>query len=517
MHELPGMEDVQGMRPEAGPQSEPAPRLKTINRKQLLLRPVDVERLVPEDHEVRAIWEFTGHLDLTAYYQAIHAVEGRAGCAAFDPRLLVSIWIYAYSKGIGSAREISRLCEYDPAYQWLTGMEPINYHTLADFRSSHKDSLDQLFAQVLGIMSAEGLITLERVMHDGTKVRALAGSNSFRREERIKEHLRAAEELVRQTPDDSDSGASCKEKASLGAERARERAAQEKKERMELALLELEKIRTTKSGEEKKEARVSMTDPEARIMKQPDGGYAPAYNLQLSTDAACDIIVGTGVSQRSDDFKELVPALERIEENTGKKPTQVVADGGFTSRENILAMEARGVDFIGSPDGSNPSAGQSKNRGVDPAFRPEHFAYDEKNNTYTCPQGRTLRPQGKEARIGKTKYIYRATTRDCSSCSHKEKCCPKAKMRSLVRSVDDPVVVSFLEKMKTEKAKAAYKQRGPIAEFPHAWIKEKIGLRQFHLRGLLKVGMEALWACLTYNIQQWIRLCWRPGLAKAGV
>jgi transposase len=119
MHELPGMEDVKGARPKEGPQSEPAPRLKTINRKQLILRPIDVERLVPDDHEVRAIWEFTGHLDLTLYYRTIHAVEGRAGCTAFAPRLLVSIWVYAYSKGIGSARKISRLCGYDPAYQWL--------------------------------------------------------------------------------------------------------------------------------------------------------------------------------------------------------------------------------------------------------------------------------------------------------------------------------------------------------------------------------------------------------------
>src|SRR5208337_4154379 len=109
MDELPGFETVKGSRPDGLPESEPAPRLKTINRKQLLLRPIDVERLVPDDHEVRAIWEFTGHLDLTAYSQAIHAVEGRAGCTAFDPRLLVSIWIYAYSKGVGSAREISRL------------------------------------------------------------------------------------------------------------------------------------------------------------------------------------------------------------------------------------------------------------------------------------------------------------------------------------------------------------------------------------------------------------------------
>jgi hypothetical protein len=86
-----------------------------------------------------------------------------------------------------------------------------------------------------------------------------------------------------------------------------------------------------------------------------------------------------------------------------------------------------------------------------------------------------------------------------------------------VRRVADPAVVSFMEKMKTEEAKKIYKQRSGIAEFPHAWIKEKIGLRQFRLRGLLKVGMESLWACLTYNIQQWIRLCWRPKLAKAEV
>lgn len=517
MDDLPGFETVQGNKPLDGlPESEPAPRLKPINRKQLLLIPVDVERLVPLDHEVRAIWEFTGHLDLTAYYQAIHAVEGRAGCTAFDPRLLASIWIYAYSKGIGSAREISRLCDYDPAYQWLTGMEPINYHTLADFRSSHKDSLDQLFVQVLGIMSAEGLITLERVMHDGTKIKALAGNNSFRREERIREHLKAAEEQMQQSPDDSDSGVSCKEEASLRAERARERAAQEKKERMEHALLELEKIGKTKSRGKKKEARVSMTDPDARIMKQSDGGYAPSYNLQLSTDATAGVIIGVGMSQRPEDVNELMPAIARIEENLGEIPRQVVADGGYTHWENIVAMNAAGIDFIGSLMDRNRVAGQCAQRGVGDAFRPEHFVYDEQNDTYTCPKGKTLRYNGQEKLIGRTRHIYRARKKDCGLCPHRGQCCPgKANRRSVVRRVPDPAVVFFVEKMKTEKAKAIYKQRSAIAEFPHAWIKEKLCLRQFHLRGLVKVGMEALWACLTYNIQQWIRLCWRPKLAKA--
>jgi transposase len=508
--ELPGFETVKGSRPDGLPEREPAPRLKTINRKQLLLRPVDVERLVPDDHEVRAIWEFTGHLDLTSYYQDIASVEGKAGSPAFDPRLLLCLWIYAYSKGTGSAREISRLCDYDPAYQWLTGMEPVNYHTLADFRSSHKDSLDRLFVEVLSIMSAEGLITLERVMHDGTKVKALAGSNSFRREERIREHLRAAEEQLQAPPD---------EEASLREQKARERAVKEKEERMGHALQELEKMRETKPDEEKKEARASMTDPDARIMKQWDGGRVPAYNVQVSTDAAADVIIGVGVSQRPDDTQELMPAVERIEKNLGEVPRHMVADGGYTSWENVVAMDGAGIDFIGSiTDRATQTAGSFKQRGVDAAFRPEHFAYDGTSDTYTCPEGKILRHNGRVKRAGRTNHRYRSRRKDCVACPRREKCCPgKANMRTVVRRVDDPAIVAFTEKMKTKEAKEIYKQRAAIAEFPHAWIKERIGLRQFRLRGLLKVGMEALWACLTYNIQQWIRLCWRPRLAKAAM
>ena len=508
MDDLPGFELVRGIEPSNGsPASEPAPRLKQINRKQLLLRPVDVERLVPEEHEVRAIWEFTGHLDLTVYYQMIHAVEGRAGCTAFDPRLLVCIWLYAYSKGIGSAREISRLCDYDPAYQWLTGMEPVNYHTLADFRSSHKDALDRLFTQVLGIMSAEGLITLERVMQDGTKIKALAGADSLRREERIREHLQAAEEQVRQSLDDE---------ASLRVQKARERSVKEKKGRMEHALRELEKM---SAGAGKKNNRVSTTDPDARVMKQSNGGYAPAYNVQLSTDAVAGVIIDVAVSQRPDDSQELVPAVERIEERMGSVPRQIVADGGYTSWENVVAMDRAHVDFIGSvTDRTAQMAAWFKRRGVDDAFHAEQFIYDGTSDTYTCPAGKILRRNGRMKRTGRTNYMYRSRRSDCRLCPHKQKCCPgKSNMRSIVRRVDDPVLTSFLEKMKTEEAKRIYKQRGAIAEFPHAWIKEKIGLRQFHLRGLHKVGIEALWACLTYNIQQWVRLCWRPKLAKAGV
>ena len=482
-------------------------RLKPINRQQMMLRPIEVDRLVPEDHEVRAIWEFVGRLDLSRYYEAIEVVEGEAGRPALNPHLMISLWIYAYSKGVGSAREISRLCEYDPAYQWMTGLESVNYHTLSDFRVKHKEGLGELFTQILGIMSAEGLISLERVMHDGTKIKACASSDTFRRENRVRAHLEAARQQVAEMGDPRTT-----EEVSPRVAKARQRAVQEKRERLEKALEELEKVRALKSSqEEKKEARVSLSDPEARVMKQSDGGYAPSYNVQISTDAKEKVIVGIGVSQSGSDYEELVPAVDRVELQMGKEPGQVVVDGGFTSRDNILAMSEREVDLIGSMGtGTSQSAGQMKRRGVDASFYPEVFHYDGISDTYSCPAGKILRANGEEKRPGRTSYKYRACATDCQRCPFQQKCCPQNGPRSIVRGVDAPEVAAFIAKMETDEGKKIYRQRGPVAEFPNAWIKDKIGLRQFRLRGLVKVGMEVLWAALTYNIKQWIRLCWRP-------
>ncbi len=506
--------NTSGLRTEKGEQEKArSVRLKRINREQMVLRPMDVERLVLEDHEVRAIWEFVGRMDLSRYYEEIEVVEGEAGRSATDPQLLISLWIYGYSRGVSAAREIGRLCEYDPAYQWLTGLELVNYHTLSDFRVDHKEALDELFTEVLGLLSAEGLISLERVMHDGSKVKACASGDTFRREGRIRAHLELAREQVEGMGDPR-----AAEEVSPRVAKARQRAVRERKERLEKALEELEKIRATKSSQaEKREVRVSMTDPEARVMKQSDGGYAPSYNVQLSTDAKEKVIVGVEVSQCGVDYEQLVPAEERLEETMGTVPKQMVTDGGFVSRENILAMKEKGVDFLGPMGvGVAQSAGQMRRRGVDPSFYPEAFYYDVARDTYGCPAGKNLRSDGEEKRPGRTNYKYRASAADCRQCPFKEKCCPQngARGRTIVRGVDDPVVVAHREKMETEEAKQIYRQRGAVAEFPNAWIKEKIGLRQFRLQGLIKVGMEVLWACLAYNIQQWIRLCWRPQWAR---
>jgi transposase len=510
---LPGVDPLPvGSDPVGEPPAKVVPRLKAIHRSQMIFRQVDVEHLVEEDHAARAIWAFVGRMDLSAFTATIKAVQGVAGREPWDPRLLISLWVYAYSRGIGSAREIARRCEYDPAFQWLTGMQEVNYHTLSDFRVDHQTALDDLFAQVLGALSVEGLITLKRVMHDGTKIQASAGADTFRRKERVRKHLEAAREHVKAMGDP-------REDTTARQRAARERAARERTERLEQAMTELETIRQAKAGEEAKEqARVSLTDPEARIMKQSNGGYAPSYNAQVTTDAAHGMIVGVGVSQSSSDYGELLGAMDRVGEDFGRKPDQGVADGGFTSRENILGMDERGVDFIGSLDEHDAqSAGQMKRRGVAEAFYPQAFEYDAGEDRYRCPAGHWLHHAGQEKRTGVVHHQYRARQADCAACRWKGQCCPEnpEKGRSVIRAVEAPAVQAFIEKMRTAAAQAVYRLRGAVAEFPNAWIKAKIGLRQFRVRGLRKVRCELLWACLTHNIQQWTRLSWRPGLATA--
>jgi transposase len=487
------------------------PRVKPVDRSQLIWRTVDLEHLIEQDHPARAIWELTGQLDLQAFYGLIGAVEGVAGRTPWDPRLLVSLWIYGHSRGIGSAREIERRCAFEPGFQWLCGMEPINHHTLSDFRVDHGPALEELFVELLGTLSAQGVVSLERVMHDGTKIKACAGADTFRREPSLQAHLEAARQQVQSLAAES------LETQSKGQQAARQRAARERQERVEQALEQLKEIRQAKDhAKEKEEARASLSDPTARKMKQPDGGYVPGYNVQISTEASHKIIVAASVSQNGSDYGHLVDAVAQVQENLQGKPQQVVADGGYTSKENILSMAAQGIDFIGSL-GEQQVKGDNclQHHGVALEFSAEAFSYDATEDLYRCPAGQVLRKVGQDQRrIGVLRHQYRAQRSSCRDCPFKAQCCPQsAQGRSLTRSVDVPEVQQFREKMQSTEAKEIYRQRGPVAEFPNAWIKEKLGLRRFRLRGLVKVGLEVLWACLTYNIQQWIRFCWRPSLA----
>ena len=489
------------------------PRLQAINRRQMVLRPMAVEQLIGDDHAARAIWELVGQRDLSRFYAEIKAVEGVAGREPVDPQLLISLWIYGYSEKIGSAREIERRCQQlHPGFGWLTGLTVINHHTLSDFRTEHGEALEQLFVEVLGVLSQAGVVSLERVMHDGTKIKANAADNSFRREPRLRQHLEAARQQVQRLEQQAEQDPDGRVQ-SRRQRQAQMRAARERQQRIEQSLAELEQIRASQNtAEQRAQARASLTDPEARMMKQAHGAIGPAYNVQISTDAGQRVIVGVGVSQAATDTAELEPAVERIEANLHQKPQQLVVDGGFTHQATVAAMEQRQIELIGSlTDRTALTESRLRQRGVAPEFFPSAFTYDATHNHYTCPAGNRLRYEGREKQTGTTRYRYRAASADCQACPFQPHCCPDSRQgRSLVRTEDAPAMAAFKAKMETPAAQQIYKQRAGVAEFPNAWIKDKLGLRQFRLRGRVKVGLEALWACLTYNVQQWIRLVWRP-------
>ena len=493
-----------------------SPRLSSIDRSQLVLHTVDVETLIDEDHSARSIWEVVGRMNLSLYYAEIAAVEGHAGRDHTAPRLLISLWLYAYSQGISSAREIARRSAFEPALQWLCGLQPISHRTLSGFRSYHKGALDDLFVQVVGMLSAEGLITMQRVTLDGTKIKANASGNTFRRKDKLEAYLALAQEQVQAM----NAQAREEEKVAKRQAAARRRAARQRKSRLEAAVREVERLQKDKRHDrDQYVARASHTDPEAHVMRNGEGGTVPSYNVQLVTDTAHGLVVNVEATTDAIDYRQLEPALERCQETLGKLPKQMVADGDYTNHASVQAAAARGIDFYGSWQ-ETWRPGERDAHGRSGVFISSAFPYDAEHDVYLCPAGKRLTLHVvKNGEHGVRTHVYRAPKAACRSCALRDQCGPKKKrpkwVRSITRSADPAATNAFKAKMETEEAKAIYKQRSQIAEFPHAWIKERCALRQFRCRGKEKTSMEATWACLSYNLIRWFSIRRKLNVAAA--
>jgi transposase/uncharacterized protein with HEPN domain len=477
-------------------------RFEPINRDQLVLRTVDIEALIESNHPARNMWEFLGGLDLSRFAAKVKAVEGRAGRNAWDPRLLISIWLYAYSRGISSAREIERQCGYEPGLQWLTGLQVVNHHTLSDFRVKQGEELEQLFGQVLGILHLKKLIVLERVTQDGTKIRANVNKKTFSREAKIRAHLELAQQQVAQMKAEQSQEVNGRKAA------AQRRAKLERQRNLEEALEEVQRLQREKKWKKNKPCRASITDADAQFMRTGDQGLAPCYNVQLTTDAAHGFIVGVAVCKDPSDAAQLEPALERAKQIVGRYPEQVVADGDYTHRATVIAASERGVDFYGSWREQESRSGY----GIDEEFHARNFVYDAERNEFVCPEGKRLTQRMTLELVGEAQtHVFAAAKQDCQSCPERQRCTPRNKMQHHGRSVtlleEDSRVQQFKDKMATAEAKAIYKTRSPIAEFPHAWLKTKLNFTRFRSRGLVKASAEACWACLTHNLQRYFALC----------
>jgi len=421
-----------------------APRVHEPQREQLELRAMDLESLLPSDHRARMVWAYVERQDLSTLLAGIKARGSAPGRRATDPRVLFALWLYATLEGVGSGRELARLTQEHHAYRWICGGVPVNYHLLNDFRSTQGELLERLLTDNVAALAAAGLIRLVRVAQDGMRVRASAGAGSFKRQGTLREHHARACELVRTLREQAqaDPGG-----AGRRAQAARERAAREREQRLEQALArlpELEEIkRRNRRGSD--EARASSTDAQASVMKMADGGWRPAYNVQLATDCHSQIIVGVDAVTSGSDMAQLAPMVEQVEQRLGRAPEQWLVDGGFPAHAQIDAVAHKTDVFAPVPEPKQPKAKSgSADQGDDEPPAPPLNKYEPKPD-------------------------------------------------------DSPAVAAWRQRMGSDAARELYKERAATAECVNAQARNR-GLLRLPVRGLTKVRSVVRLFALAHNL-----------------
>ena len=471
---------------------------RSVERAQMEWVMRDWDSFVPPEHAARAIWELAGRLDWSGFEESIGSRELTGGRPAWEPRLLASVWMYAYTLGVGSARAVERMQGYEPGLQWLTAGETINHHTLSDFRITEPQKLERLFSQVLAVLDQDGLIDLSVVMQDGTKIQAVAGKQSMQRRKTLEEHLGQARAVVAKL------GQQCQSESEPQTETGVRRRARERVARLEEALEVLGERERAAEASRRDQVRASESEPEVRKMKHSDGGWNPSYNVQVMTEASHQVIVGIAVTGAANDVHELVGGVQMVKQNLGQKPATLVADGGYASRSNVEEMAKEEIVFV-APWKSEQSrqAGVQSKHGIESAFGPDAFL--EAGDGLCCPSGKVLTFAGVRILHDLPHRIYEADAADCGGCLLKGQCCPQRPAREVRQVQESAAMERYLQRMQEPEIRELYKKRAAVAEYPNLWMKHLRKWRRFSVRGKAKACSEALWRALSYNAEQWIR------------
>lgn len=427
-------------------------RVKLPQRNQIEMHWMSLDEMIRADHLARTVVQYVDTLDLSALYDAIEATRGRVGRDAIDPRILFSLWLFATLEGENSGRRIARMTKRDLAYMWICGGVPVNYHKLCDFRTEHGQLLEEILTDSVALLHHHGLIELRTVAQDGMRVRASAGSGSFRRQKSLEESRQSAEAYLEQlsssaaASDESEQDDDSQEPPSRAQQSARERAATERALRLEEACRQMEELQqrydqrnSKRKPEDRPSApRISTTDPDARRMKMGDNGTRPAFNVQFASDADTLVTVSVDVINEGTDSAQLKPMYDDVCQRYGKVPESYLADGGFSKKAGVCHVEDNGTKFYGPLFKEKAQL----SRGEDP-----YAARYWENETYT----------------------------------------------------------KFRARMGTDEAKAMYRRRAAAAEFPNAVCRNQ-GLSQFKVRGLLKAKAQAMWHVLAHNFRRFMNL-----------
>jgi transposase len=421
-----------------------------------LLLPPSLLDWLPENHLAYFVSDVVDNLDLSAM-DAVYGNEKR-GQPPYDPQMMTKVLVYGYCVGVFSSRRIERRLVEDIAFRVLAAGNQPNFRTISDFRKIHLNTLEGLFEQVLKIALEAGAMKVGRVALDGTRVKANASKHKAMSYDRMLEKEQTLKAEVKQLLSQAEA-ADAEEDARHGshrrgdelpAELSRRETRIRKIREAKRAVEERARAKVKAEGSDPKEARpndkdqYNFTDPESRIMKGADG-FVQAYNAQAAVEPDLQLIVGQTVTQATNDKEQLLPMVSAIEEQSGQRPEEILADSGYCSEKNLEALDSE----------ENPECR------IDGYIATERQKHDEYKQP--CPRGPL--PKG-------------ATRVD--------------RMR---------------RKLKTKAGKAVYAARKAIVEPVFGQIKQARGFRQFLLRGIARVRGEWALVCLTHNILKLHRLC----------
>jgi transposase len=342
---------------------------------QLLLMPPSLADWVPEDHLARFVSDVVDTLDLTAIEDTY--TEER-GYPPYHPRMMVKVLLYGYSTGVYSSRKIARQLTDSVAFRFLAAGNAPDFRTVSEFRKRHGAALAGLFQQVLRLCRRAGLVKLGQVAVDGTKIKANASKHkamSYRRMQETEAALTAevAELLRRAEAADRDEDAhygAQRRGDELPAELARRESRLAKIREAKVALEAEARTRAQADGKPPDDApppdkaQRNFTDPESKIQKTSDG-FIQGYNAQIAVDATAQVIVAQHVTAASPDVEQLQPAVAAVVRGLRQRPAVVLADAGYWSAANVVALQQRGIEALiatGRRKHSDPTPGAPRGR-----------------------------------------------------------------------------------------------------------------------------------------------------------
>jgi transposase len=503
-------------------------------REQIVLFAPTLEATIAEDHPVRLLDEILGRMDWTSWEAKYH---GQRGQPPIHPRTMAGVLLYGLSRGVRSSRQLEYLLGNNLDFIWLTEGRRIDYSTLCQFRKEFREPLKDLFRQVCRIAMTMGLVRLNEVALDGTRVKANNGRYQTLTAAGIEERLKALVPQIERMLAEAEAADAAEAKLfdtgkssqQLPGELARLQARQAE---LDKALAEVQAADKARKSEgidpQQKPAQIPETDLDSKVLPNKEGGFAPNYTPLAAVDAHRGFIVDAEVIRDTNEQLQTAPTVDRIQANLGEKPKNLLADGLHATGENLRELEARGVELYSplashQPQPGNPACRADPSQPVPEAEWPRLprnpqtkkldkscFVYDESLDCYYCPQGRVLRFDEMKSKLSADgKRIYFRVYR-CASCAD----CPLAKAcrqdnaqvgRSLSRDAEEKRRERLAAKMATAEARAIYKKRLHAAETPFGILKGVMHLRQFLLRGWEGVKTEWLWACTAFNVLKLVR------------